>query len=82
MDPVGAFREEVRRGWRGDMKGPFNVDDREKAGLTREFYEDLRGEMGTYPDPNFPADKKIGLDIGTSPRDAVAAVPVAYEKSC
>jgi len=45
-DPVCAFREEVKRGWRGDVKGPFNVEDREKAGLTPQFYEGLRGEMG------------------------------------
>ncbi|KIJ62399.1 hypothetical protein HYDPIDRAFT_51764, partial [Hydnomerulius pinastri MD-312] len=24
VDPVSTFREEVRRGWRGDIKGPFN----------------------------------------------------------
>ncbi|KAJ3509576.1 hypothetical protein NLJ89_g5151 [Agrocybe chaxingu] len=46
VDPVEAFREEVKRGWRGEVKGPFNVADREKAGLTPRFYEDLRGEMG------------------------------------
>ncbi|KAL1731975.1 hypothetical protein EV714DRAFT_207836 [Schizophyllum commune] len=45
-DPVAAFREEVRRGWRGDVKGPFNEEDREKAGLTPEFYRDLKGELG------------------------------------
>jgi uncharacterized ferritin-like protein (DUF455 family) len=45
-DPVFAFREEVKRGWRGDVKGPFNVEDRGKAGLTPQFYEGLRGEMG------------------------------------
>ncbi|KAJ4482059.1 DUF455-domain-containing protein [Lentinula aciculospora] len=49
LDPIQAFREEVRRCWRGDIKGPFNVEDREKAGLSREFYEDLKGEM-PYPD--------------------------------
>ncbi|KAJ7140054.1 hypothetical protein C8R43DRAFT_1202181 [Mycena crocata] len=46
LDPVETFREEVRKGWRGNVKGPFNIDDREKAGLTREFYEHLTGEMG------------------------------------
>lgn len=46
IDPVQAFREEVRKGWRGDVKGPFNVDDRAKAGLSQDFYQDLRGEMG------------------------------------
>ncbi|EMD31563.1 hypothetical protein CERSUDRAFT_144877 [Gelatoporia subvermispora B] len=46
VDPVVTFREEVKRGWRGDVKGPFNVEDREKAGMTRDFYQDLKGEMG------------------------------------
>ncbi|KAJ7226979.1 hypothetical protein GGX14DRAFT_417793 [Mycena pura] len=46
LDPIETFRTEVRKGWRGNVKGPFNVEDREKAGLTREFYEDLAGEMG------------------------------------
>ena len=45
MGPVKTFREEVRRGWRGDMKGSFNAEDREKAGLTPDLYENLRGEM-------------------------------------
>ena len=46
VDSITAFREEVKKGWRGDVKGPFNVEDREKAGLTPPFYEGLRGEMG------------------------------------
>ncbi|KZT30075.1 DUF455-domain-containing protein [Neolentinus lepideus HHB14362 ss-1] len=44
VDPVKAFREDVRRCWTGDVKGPFNASDREKAGMTKEFYEDLKGE--------------------------------------
>ncbi|TFK51211.1 DUF455-domain-containing protein [Heliocybe sulcata] len=44
VDPVESFREDVRRCWTGDVKGPFNVSAREKAGMTPEFYEDLRGE--------------------------------------
>ncbi|KAG6898842.1 hypothetical protein C0993_003644, partial [Termitomyces sp. T159_Od127] len=43
VDAVPAFRDEVRRGWRGAVKGPFNVADRERAGMTREFYEGLEG---------------------------------------
>lgn len=50
VDAVATFREEVKRGWRGDVKGPFNVEDREKAGMTRDFYENLRGEMSTGGD--------------------------------
>ncbi|KAJ7083988.1 hypothetical protein B0H15DRAFT_402768 [Mycena belliarum] len=46
LDPVATFRDEVRRGWRGNVKGPFNIGDRELAGLTPEFYEHLTGEMG------------------------------------
>lgn len=77
VDPVKAFREEVKKGWRGDVKGPFNVEDREKAGMTREFYESLKGEMGV--------EKKGGDETGPlgnleALRDAVAAVPVEYEK--
>ncbi|KAL1943578.1 hypothetical protein VTO73DRAFT_4023 [Trametes versicolor] len=45
VDPVETFREEVRRGWRGDLKGPFNAEDREMAGLIPAFYENLKGEM-------------------------------------
>ncbi|KAF5376496.1 hypothetical protein D9615_008665 [Tricholomella constricta] len=73
VDPVQAFREEVRRGWRGDVKGPFNVEDRGKAGMTREFYEGLKGEMG-MPQVNGrgPLDMK-------PLQDAVASVGVEYE---
>ncbi|KAF7329156.1 DUF455-domain-containing protein [Mycena kentingensis (nom. inval.)] len=46
VDAVDTFRDEVRKGWRGNVKGPFNIEAREQAGLTREFYEHLEGEMG------------------------------------
>lgn len=46
VDPIQTFREEVRRGWRGVIRGPFNEEDRAKAGMTKEFYTDLRGERG------------------------------------
>lgn len=64
VDPIAAFREEVKKGWRGDVKGPFNVEAREKAGLTPPFYESLRGEMG------FVGEK----------RDGMAAVTVEYDR--
>lgn len=44
VDPVSTFREEVRQHFSGKLKGPFNEEDRLKAGLTRDFYEDLTGE--------------------------------------
>ncbi|TRM66767.1 DUF455-domain-containing protein [Schizophyllum amplum] len=59
-DPVAAFREEVRRGWRGDVKGPFNSVDREKAGLTPDFYCDLKGELGVER----PRGKESAVQIG------------------
>jgi uncharacterized ferritin-like protein (DUF455 family) len=46
VDPIQTFREEVRCGWRGDIKGPFNEEDRAKAGMAKDFYINLRGEMG------------------------------------
>lgn len=52
VDPVQTFREEVRKGWKGDVKGPFNVEAREQAGMTRDFYENLRGEMDWGPSPS------------------------------
>lgn len=73
IDPILAFREEVRRGWRGDVKGPFNVEDREKAGLTKEFYEGLKGEMG-FPLP----DGRVPFDMKPS-KGAVADITVQYE---
>ncbi|GLB42695.1 putative DUF455-domain-containing protein [Lyophyllum shimeji] len=73
VDPVQAFREEVRRGWRGDVKGPFNVEDREKAGMTRAFYEGLKGEMGVIP-------SSAGAALDLKPlKDTVADIPVEYE---
>jgi uncharacterized ferritin-like protein (DUF455 family) len=57
VDPVARFREEVRRGWMGEIRGPFNEEARGMAGMTREFYEDLRGEMGVAPPANTAALK-------------------------
>ncbi|KAK7682020.1 hypothetical protein QCA50_014984 [Cerrena zonata] len=47
IEPIQTFRDEVRKGWKGDIKGPFNKEAREKAGMTPEFYENLRGEQDT-----------------------------------
>ncbi|KAF8659281.1 hypothetical protein AX16_001856 [Volvariella volvacea WC 439] len=69
VDPVAAFREEVRRGWRGDIKGPFNEGARERAGMTKAFYENLRGEMGIAPDT---IERPI-------PQKASASVKMEYE---
>ncbi|EJC99452.1 DUF455-domain-containing protein [Fomitiporia mediterranea MF3/22] len=57
VDPVSTFREEVKRHFSGSLKGPFNVEDREKAGLTREFYEDLVGELREQPKLEVPSVK-------------------------
>ncbi|KAI1782602.1 DUF455-domain-containing protein [Ganoderma leucocontextum] len=64
VDPVAAFREEVKRGWRGDLKGPFNTVDREKAGLTPAFYENLKGEMwkGETLGKEAQADVAVGYE--------------------
>ncbi|RDB21957.1 hypothetical protein Hypma_010953 [Hypsizygus marmoreus] len=77
VDPIQTFRAEVKKGWRGDLKGPFNVEDRGKAGLVPEFYEGLRGEMGTGPPPSSVKD---GVDM-RSLSDSLASVPVVYEKT-
>ncbi|KAE8539458.1 hypothetical protein D1P53_004559 [Cryptococcus gattii VGV] len=46
LDPIATFRSEVEANFRGKIKGPFNAEDRLKAGLTPEFYEDLTGQLG------------------------------------
>ncbi|KAF8595107.1 DUF455-domain-containing protein [Ceratobasidium sp. AG-I] len=43
-DPVRTFRQEVRAHFSGALKGPFNAVDRARAGMSPEFYEDLKGE--------------------------------------
>lgn len=49
LDPVQVFRQEVRRNFIGRLKGPFNAEDRRKAGLDKEWYDDLIGEkQSTY----------------------------------
>lgn len=41
---MATFRKEVREKFHGSIKGPFNEEDRQRAGLGKEFYGDLRGE--------------------------------------
>ncbi len=36
-------RSFVRERFHGHLKGPFNIEDRRKAGLGVEFYKDLVG---------------------------------------
>ncbi|BGP53877.1 hypothetical protein JCM8202_006070 [Rhodotorula sphaerocarpa] len=43
LDPVAQFRAEVAEHFWGHVKGPFNVDDRDKAGIGRDWYENLGG---------------------------------------
>ncbi|KDR72901.1 hypothetical protein GALMADRAFT_125747 [Galerina marginata CBS 339.88] len=74
VDPVSTFREEVRIGWRGEVKGPFNAEDREKAGLSPHFYEDLRGEMDFIPNINGSSDKHIG-----NLTEDMASVTIEYD---
>ena len=70
IDPVVAFREEVKTRWRGDIQGPFNVEDREKAGLTPQFYENLRGEK----QPTLEQEQ-------TAMESSMAAVSIGYEQT-
>ncbi|GAA5968217.1 hypothetical protein JCM11641_003775 [Rhodosporidiobolus odoratus] len=43
VDPVQTFRQEVQQHFYGHLRGPFNSPDRENAGMTKEWYEDLGG---------------------------------------
>ncbi|KAL4062655.1 hypothetical protein V8B97DRAFT_1874662 [Scleroderma yunnanense] len=79
VDPVKTFREEVRRGWRGEIKGPFNIEARETAGMTRDFYEDLRGEMDTVDRDASKTFKNVSLRAADCLSSA-PSVQVDYEK--
>ncbi|KAH6902553.1 hypothetical protein BKA70DRAFT_1305935 [Coprinopsis sp. MPI-PUGE-AT-0042] len=76
VDPVQRFRAEVKKGWTGDIKGPFNVEARERAGLSPEFYQNLRGEMGLVPEAKLAkaTDDTVDEVVGK-----VAAMAVEYE---
>jgi len=44
-DPVATFRTLVRERYTGQLKGPFNADDRKKAGMGKEYYEELGNDQ-------------------------------------
>ncbi|GAA5996598.1 hypothetical protein JCM5350_006757 [Sporobolomyces pararoseus] len=43
LDPIQTFRKEVETHFYGQLKGPFNEEDRDKAGMQKGYYENLRG---------------------------------------
>ncbi|OTB02015.1 hypothetical protein M426DRAFT_322977 [Hypoxylon sp. CI-4A] len=43
-DPVRVFRTNVREYFRGAVKGPFNAEARQQAGMDKSYYEDLYGQ--------------------------------------
>ncbi|KAI1152473.1 hypothetical protein F4825DRAFT_307906 [Nemania diffusa] len=45
-DPVQVFRSNVQKHFRGAIKGPFNTDARQQAGMDKSYYEDLAGLPG------------------------------------
>ncbi|KAI2467320.1 DUF455-domain-containing protein [Annulohypoxylon bovei var. microspora] len=43
-DPVQVFRSNVQKHFRGAVKGPFNAEARQQAGMDKSYYEDLYGQ--------------------------------------
>ncbi|CAH7667450.1 hypothetical protein PPACK8108_LOCUS1852 [Phakopsora pachyrhizi] len=41
LDPIKVFREQVKEHFIGNLKPPFNIEDRARAGLDLNFYHDL-----------------------------------------
>ena len=87
VDPVSMFREEVRKGWRGEIKGPFNEEDRARAGMTKDFYENLRGddigwrgkESEGYPEQAVRDPSVIDREPGYTAAVAIVKVKYDYE---
>ncbi|GAA5885462.1 hypothetical protein JCM6882_009628 [Rhodosporidiobolus microsporus] len=77
-DPVTAFRAEVRQYFYGAVKGPFNEEDREKAGLGREWYEDLggRGVVKKEKEKERLGEAKVEMEVQ---RREVKSVDVEVE---
>ncbi|ORY83171.1 hypothetical protein BCR37DRAFT_297849 [Protomyces lactucae-debilis] len=46
-DPVNVFRSNVKKYFRGSVKGPFNQADRQTAGLDADWYANLEGTPKT-----------------------------------
>ena len=68
---LSALEEKERLAREADDKA------REKAGMTKEFYENLRGEMEWDP---APSAQKRGADAGQVQGEAsAAAVQVGYD---
>lgn len=44
-DPVQVFRDNVRKHFRGPIRGPFNEEARLQAGMDRRYYENTGGEL-------------------------------------
>ncbi|KAF2756848.1 rieske [2Fe-2S] domain protein [Pseudovirgaria hyperparasitica] len=48
-DPVKVFRSNVMEHFKGALKGPFNREAREIAGMDGTYYENLSGKIGGGP---------------------------------
>ncbi|KAI3317275.1 beta-1,4-xylosidase [Xylariaceae sp. AK1471] len=46
-DSVQVFRSNVQKHFRGAVKGPFNAEARQQAGMDKGYYEDLTGRPWT-----------------------------------
>lgn len=71
LDPIAVFREEVRQNFAGRLKGPFNAEDRAKAGMGKEWYEGLQGERVGMPGAAAGAVAHRGVTTGVQ-REEVA----------
>ena len=72
----------MKKGWTGDIKGPFNVEARERAGLTPEFYQNLTGELGGPPKEKLPDENaRVTMVAPDSLCVKTAAMSVEYEST-
>lgn len=73
----------MRRHFAGALKGPFNVADRARAGLSPDFYESLSGQWGMQSTAGeevppaalaFQGEKERALDLVEEEGQAKTAV--------
>lgn len=61
LDPMETFRKEVETHFYGQLKGPFNEEDRDKAGMEKGYYENLRGR-GYGIGPKGKVERVVGTE--------------------
>lgn len=74
LDPIETFRAEVKANFGGKVSGPFNKEDRRKAGMTEAYYEGIEGGKGSQQYGHLKSHKQQQQQDVPSPAQTVPIV--------